>query len=883
MRPEVESLLSLAAEVPPERRAEFLQRRCPDAAMRHEVIQLLRYADDAESFFDLAIQGVAASLPGMREPVPGDQLGSYRVTSLIGRGGMGSVYLAERADGEIQQRVAIKLLRADGHRVGWRERFLKERQLLATLHHPSIVHVIDAGHTEDGRPFLVMEYVEGIPIDRYSARIGFRERLQLFLRLCEGVSHAHRHLIIHRDLKPSNILVDGTGQPKVLDFGIAKLQTDTSDVTQQAEQLLTPNYASPEQMRGEAQGTATDVYSMGAVLYKLLTGLAPREQPAEDTNEEMAPASRINPAVPRDIDYVIGKALRPEAEHRYGSVDEFANDVRAVLELRPVQARGDDTWYRAGRYLRRYWMPVLATALVIASLAAGLVAVDRQRRIAERRFADVRQLANKLLDIDAKVAQLAGSSKTRQLIVNTAREYLERVTVDRHMEPDLALEMGTAYMRVARVQGVNISPNLGQTLEAEQTARKAQALIDSVLAAEPENPMALLRAAQIAHDRMILEGDQHHEAESLAFAQDALRRVDQYARHATLNANTDRRDSQQVIITLINVANRFMKANRFDEAIQISGRAAQVASATNWPTQAGASMIIAGMAHREKGEIDEALRAMRESIRLLAPGNGEMQSGRLQPYGLALIREGQILGEPDSISLNRPGEALRSYQQALDIGLEFARRDASDFQSQYRIFSVESKMADILRDKEPARALAMYDDAMRRLAAVAANAATLRNEVETLAASVYPLLRLGRLVDARERLDVALDRLRRMNLYPASQVEPDSAADLALRAQAEYEAASGNLRTGEELYQKLIHLVLESQPQHETILGDAVALSTLYTAAASLHRRAGNTDAAADLEARRLEIWRIWDTKLPNNAFVRHQLEAARRARVAHI
>src|SRR6185369_4960963 len=168
-------------------------------------------------------------------------------------------------------------------------------------------------------------------------------------------------------------------------------------------------------------------YSMGAVLYKLLTGVAPRDKVLEFANQELAPASRVNRELPRDIDYVIGKALRPEAEHRYGSVDEFANDVRAVLELRPVQARGSDQWYRTRRYLRRYWMPVTAAALVMTSLAAGLFVADRQRRIAERRFADVRQLAGKLFDIDVQVAQLPGASKTRHLIVNTAQEYLRRI------------------------------------------------------------------------------------------------------------------------------------------------------------------------------------------------------------------------------------------------------------------------------------------------------------------------------------------------------------------------------------------------------------------------------------------------------------------------
>ena len=340
MNPQVARLVELAAEVPPEQLAEVLAQECPDPAVRAEVAALLKYADEAESYFDNIIQGAASSLVTRLEPSPGDAIGNYRIVRAIGQGGMGTVYLAERADGEIDQQVAIKLLRPDSHRAGWRDRFLRERQLLASLQHPSVVRVIDAGHTEDGRPFLVMEYVDGVPIDKYAAAIDIKERLKLFGKVCEGVSHAHRQLIIHRDLKPSNILVDATGQPKLLDFGIAKLLDETGDVTQAAEQLLTPNYASPEQIRGQVQSTATDVYSLGAVLYKLLTGMAPRENGRANAGGEVTPPSRVNAEVPADLDFVVGRALRQEPPDRYGSVDELAADLRAVLEFRPVAGEG---------------------------------------------------------------------------------------------------------------------------------------------------------------------------------------------------------------------------------------------------------------------------------------------------------------------------------------------------------------------------------------------------------------------------------------------------------------------------------------------------------------------------------------------------------------
>src|SRR5215472_4365940 len=277
MTDEVRLLFHELAELSPDERQRALAHRQIEPEVRAEVESLLRYDSSKAQGFTACIAGAAGELL-QSAPAPGPGFcGPYRLVRLLGRGGMGTVYLGERNDGEIQQKVAVKLLSVEGDRRGWRERFLKERQFLASLNHPSIVHVMDAGHTDDGRPFLIMEYVEGTPIDVYASRIPVRDGLILFLRVCDAVSHAHRHLVIHRDLKPSNILVDVSGLPKLLDFGIARLLEETGDPTQTMERMLTPAYASPEQIRGAIQTTATDIYSLGAILYKLLTGRSPHE------------------------------------------------------------------------------------------------------------------------------------------------------------------------------------------------------------------------------------------------------------------------------------------------------------------------------------------------------------------------------------------------------------------------------------------------------------------------------------------------------------------------------------------------------------------------------------------------------------------------------
>jgi tRNA A-37 threonylcarbamoyl transferase component Bud32 len=427
-------------------------------------------------------------------PGEGGRCGPYELVHLLGRGGMGAVFLAKRTDGEVEQRVAIKFVRNASEEPAFRDRFLRERQILASLSHPGIARLLDAGHTSAGQPYLVMEYVDGIPIDVYAEALDLRGKLRLFLLVCDAISYAHRNLVIHRDLKPSNILVEAGGQPKLLDFGIARILDEQTDRSLTREVLLTPDYASPEQVRGAAHTTATDVYSLAAVLYRLLTGRSPHT-PADGRAEsvealicltESAAPSRWNRTLPRDLDFVLAKALRKEPEQRYAAVDALAGDVRAVLESRPVQARSGSAWYRVHKFLRRHWLPAAAVAAALLSLSIGLYIANRERTIAQRRFLEVRQLANKLFDIDALARQLPGSTKTRQFIVDTSLEYLGRLAADARGDPGLALEVGNAYMRVARVQGVPIGPNLGHLDQAAQNLQIADGFIHSVLQVQPE-------------------------------------------------------------------------------------------------------------------------------------------------------------------------------------------------------------------------------------------------------------------------------------------------------------------------------------------------------------------------------------------------------------
>ena len=515
MNREAESLFHDVADLSPSQRERYFLERQVSAELRHDVELLLRFDSGTNHSLTDCVAGSAEESLRSRheaEETRQDRCGPYRLVRLLGRGGMGSVYLAERADGEVEQRAAIKFLRYGGDDPAFQDRFLRERQILATLNHPGIARMLDAGHTDDGQPYLAMDYIDGTPIDTYAGKLDVRGKLTLFLQVCDAVSYAHRNLIIHRDLKPSNILVDRAGQPKLLDFGIAKILEPGQEETQTRERLLTPEYASPEQVRGGAQTTATDVYQLGAVLYKLLTGRSPHvfssDAPAAVElaicATDPAPASSLNAAVSRDLDFVLAKALRKEPDERYPSVEALADDLRAFLEWRPVRARSGSAWYRMRKFARRYRLPVAAAALVFASLSVGLYAANRERITAQRRFLQVRQVANRFIAYDGEIRGLPDTRAVRNRIVSTSLAYLAGLGVEARGEPDLALEIGAAYLQVARIQGVPADSHLGQFAQAEDTLGKADTFVEAALAADRGNRRALLTSAEIAHDRMIL-------------------------------------------------------------------------------------------------------------------------------------------------------------------------------------------------------------------------------------------------------------------------------------------------------------------------------------------------------------------------------------------
>lgn len=875
MKVQIEDLFHEVADLGGEARVRYFDEHGIDETTRGEVESLLAFDLPSNSSFDIDIGHLATSAMGRFEP-SGTRCGPYRLGTLLGRGGMGTVHLAERIDGEITQQVAVKLLRPGIDGPTLRHRFLAERQILATLSHPNIARLLDAGHREDGQPYLVMEYIEGRTIDAYTAALGTRQTLNLFLKVCAAVSYLHRNLVVHRDLKPANILVTEEGEPKLLDFGIAKFLDLTSDPSATTTPLLTPDYASPEQVAGGPITTATDMYSLGAVLYRLLTGKSPHRFESEPPGAvaaaivggEIVPPSKLAPGLKGDLEIILLKALRKEPQERYSTIEEFSEDLENYLELRPIRARKGDTWYRTRKLLRRYWAAAAAAALVMTSLSTGLLIANYQRSIAQRRFIQVRELASKLFDIDAEVRRTPGTTKARELIVRTSLEYLQRLAADVHGDPALALEVGNAYMRVARVQGVPISNNLGQMDEADKNLQTAEAYIRSVLASQPENRTAIFRSAQIAHDRMLLARLNGRSEQALAFARSSADWLEKFRAE-----KTDAPEASSILNTYFNVADQHMLGQQDQEALRLCSRGAEICRVLENKSYVGMFIEVSAEVLRRRGDLDEARKQIQEAVRKLDVGPPYTGPAMQANLVLALIKEGRILGEDNGVSLARPEEAIVPLERAFHIADDFVHRDPDDQNSRGRLAMAGITLANILRHSDAGRSLDICQHTLRHMAEIKDNSSFRRFEARTLSISTYALQRLGRSAEARQALDAAFERLRDVKDYPAEKVKPGSEVYTTLSALADYEAREGKVREAIEIYEKLLRQILAWGPNLKINLADAVNVSRVYTELALLYQRSHQPELASAFAAHRVELWQRWDISLPHNKFVRRQLE----------
>jgi len=475
-----EELFLAVADLSPSDREQYLQAHCPSDEIRREVLSLLAADTGADEFLTSTIARAAIAMEQSPQPA---LLGNWRIGNLIGSGGMGNVYLAERNDPSFQQRAAIKILTR--HIAGQSRRFLRERNILARLTHPNIAQLFDSGITPEGNPYLVLEFVEGQPLDTYVQQnnLDLKSRLNLFRSIASAVEYAHRNLVVHRDLKPANILITPDGIPKLLDFGIAQVLEDSD--SQPVTHAMTLDYASPEQARGDAPNPSMDVYALGVILFKLVTGQTPfaldklplDQAVAKLMNDEI----RISPDIPLDLARILEKALAKDVSRRYGSVEMLRADVERFLRREPVEARGGETFYRFIRFAQRRWLSLTAAAIVFAATLLTLLVTRqaltkaqqaRTRAEAERHRADslaleaqqqrdlAQQRANELskqferADRNLATARLNAASVTRMLdqqflsggdrqVISTVDEWLkvQKQVVERNPQSPEALKL----------------------------------------------------------------------------------------------------------------------------------------------------------------------------------------------------------------------------------------------------------------------------------------------------------------------------------------------------------------------------------------------------------------------------------------------------------
>jgi len=531
VKPQVETLKEIfhsARELPPEKRKDFLDQACAqDDELRREIDALLESDRQADGFIAEPPAQLSAELFGSSQESAdvGRTIGQYRLLETVGSGGMGTVYLAERADQQFKMQVAIKLIKRGMDTDQVLRRFEHERQILASLEHPNIARLLDGGTTDNALPYFVMEYIKGERIDDYAEQqhLSITARLELFRQVCSAVSYAHQNLVVHRDLKPSNILVTPEGVPKLLDFGIAKIiQTGEGMetlATITAMPAMTPEYASPEQIEGTHATTLSDVYSLGAVLYELLSGQPPyrlqNRSPQEvakaiTTTQLEKPSIRVSrPEDARrlrgDLDNIVLMAMRRDTARRYRSVEQFSEDIRRHLTGRPVIARADTLSYRAWKFLQRNKLGIAAAALLLLTLVGGIVATARQARRAriqekrarteqmraERRFNEVRKLAkNVLFDYHDAIKNLPGATKVRERLVKDALDYLDSLAGEANGDPELQRELAAAYERVGDVRGGTGTGSLGDLSGAIESYTKALQIREALVAVNRSDTQA---------------------------------------------------------------------------------------------------------------------------------------------------------------------------------------------------------------------------------------------------------------------------------------------------------------------------------------------------------------------------------------------------------
>jgi len=757
----IERLFHEALELPPEDRARFLEENAPDPRVRAEVLALLEADADPGTLFSATPEELAAAAGVAPAPLSGRMIGPYRILEVIGRGGMGSVYRAVRED--LGNTVAIKVVRGalgDPVRLA---RFRQEQRVLARLEHEGIARLLDAGVAGDETPYFVMEYVEGEPITTWCDRqgLGVEARLRLFLDVCDAVAYAHRNLVVHRDVKPSNVLVTRDGRVKLLDFGIAKLLENADGdptLTMTGAHVLSPRYAAPEQVRGEAVGVATDVYGLGLVLYELLTGThahsveegdafavaaavlrhevrppsaAVRRQRAGRTAGPPGDARRLARRLAGDLDAICLRALEKDPARRYATVEALRDDVVRHLEGRPVSAHPPTRAYRLSKFIRRNALAVTASAVLALLLATGVGAVAWQAERAERARAAAEELADFLVELfeASDPSEALGETVSARDLLERGRIRADRLSDRPEIQAAILDAMARAYL------------GLGDYERADSLAQRVL---------EQERALHGERHADVANALVTLarvRRDQGREAEAASLLRTALavRRDLLGDRH---DLTTD---------AMLELANAIQQSGSYAEAEALTREALAARIARHGPEHELVAEGIAALAlilWNAGGDLQESEALYRQALAM-----GERLWGpddlRLDGYLIALSALLPLVGKPD--------EAEVLARRALEMRRRVYGDDHPQTIHQY---SNVARALDAQGRRDEARAL--YHEMLRRYAGIfQGDHPMIATAVNNLSATFYAE---GRLDSAEHYLRQALEMRIRMHGSPDANV-----------------------------------------------------------------------------------------------------------------
>ena len=851
---QIEGVFQTVLEAPEPQRPGVLEEACgEDRELRREVETLLACYGKGESYLAGAIEKEANQLAEKGiESFVGRRLGNYKLTRLLGRGGMGVVYLGTREDPDFQQQVAIKLMKRGMDSEETVRRFRTERRILARLDHPNIARLLDGGTTEEGLPYLVMEYVDGAPLLDYCRQhsLSLRDRLSLFRAVCAAVHFAHQHLVVHRDLKPQNILVTVAGgepQVKLLDFGIAKMLSEDSAHTRTGAILLTPNYASPEQIHGKPVTTASDIYALGIVLYELLTGKRPHE--IEDPSpaalalavceKEPLPPSRHKRELKGDLDNIALMALRKEPDRRYASAEQFSEDIRRYLAGLPVIARQDTVLYRATKFVRRNKLATAAVLFAWLALSSGLGIAMWQARRAERGRNEARQFISKVLvNSFVRLRMVPGTLAAQRDFANESLVYLNKLAAESGHDPNTQLDLAVGYFWVAQIQATIGRMSLGRWEDSLRTGRQALVLAEQMYRRNPSDPVNSALMASLCHHIQNCYRALGNPHEALAWGKRSRPFIP-----ASSAAAYDKVGAPQLKTTLPAVATAGV--------LNSLGQYRAALDELGWPDIKAASLspLVAGShALAGIGDIEGARKLIRGGMSRPV----QHTYGNILLYADLVASLALVEGHPMRINLGNGDAGAALLRQSVDEDLALLSSDGDNEALASAVAIKRVWLAGMVWRDKPDEAIGLYRAAAefyRKAILASTRNLSYRREAIRMEAEFAELSsRLKQQADA-------LEHLGRATALEKAIAEPQAYTRLI---EGNIHARSGERGPAIESYQEAVKLeakaVAERPEDMEARREQADCLETL----AQFYAAAGEWREAREAYGRSLAIWRDW-------------------------